>query len=278
MSWRVCRCRPGHLEVWLRARPGVEGVCRDGSATHAEAIRRALPEAVQVAGRWHIWHDSAEVVRTEIAVHGMCWAKTGLPLVQGKQAATTHERWQQIHDLRERGVGPLECARRLNLALNTVKRYDRVPESLVRALMYRPALVDPYREHLRGRRERNLALPVTHLLREIKELDYTGSANLLVRYITQGCVEADRPALSLRCLAHYLLTRPGRLKDHRRGRVEAARAAADAALPCRIAMAVPKASTEIQDDQASDVRPRELPATSTPDPARLTITLCHHRK
>lgn len=33
-------------EAWLRARPGVEVVCRDGSATYAEAIRNALPGAV----------------------------------------------------------------------------------------------------------------------------------------------------------------------------------------------------------------------------------------
>ena len=33
--------------------------------------------------------------------------------------------WQQVHDLRARNVGLLDCARRPSLSLNTVKRYDR---------------------------------------------------------------------------------------------------------------------------------------------------------
>ncbi|BCJ64824.1 hypothetical protein GCM10009779_66090 [Polymorphospora rubra] len=42
------------LEAWVRKHPGVEVVCRDGSATCAETIRRALPDAVQVADRWQL--------------------------------------------------------------------------------------------------------------------------------------------------------------------------------------------------------------------------------
>lgn len=39
------------LEAWLRRHPGIEAVCRDGSATYAEAVRRALPDAVQISDR-----------------------------------------------------------------------------------------------------------------------------------------------------------------------------------------------------------------------------------
>jgi transposase len=45
---------------WLRAHPVVEIICRDGSATYAQAVRDALPDAVQVADRWHLWHGLAK--------------------------------------------------------------------------------------------------------------------------------------------------------------------------------------------------------------------------
>jgi transposase len=210
--------RADTLEAWLRDHPGVEIVCRDSSGAYAEAIRRALPAAVQVADRWHLWHNLAEAVRKEVAAHSACWAKAGPPPQAGKRAATTRERWRQVHDLLDVGVGLLECARRLNLGLNTVKRYARIrePERLVRAPQYRPTLVDPYRDHLRRRREQDPAVGATQLLAEIRELGYTASLNLLYRYITQGRVEADRPAVSPRQLARLLLTTPDQLKDHQR--------------------------------------------------------------
>jgi transposase len=199
-------------ERWLLGHPGVEVVCRDGSGAYGEAVRQALPGAVQVSDRWHLWHGLGEAVRKEVAAHCACWAK-GTPLQEGQRAATTAERWQQVHDLRARNVGLLECARRLNLSLNTVKRYDRAsaPERLRRVPKYRPTLVDPHREYLRKRRAEEPGVPVRQLLREIRERGYQGSSNLLVRYINQGRLEGDRPHLSPRRATRILLTRPDRL-------------------------------------------------------------------
>lgn len=106
---------------------------------------------------------------------------------------TTRECRQQVHNLLDQGVGLLERARRLDVALNTLKQYARMkkPTSDRRAPSYKPTLVDPYRDHLRRRRNEDPAVPVTHLLHEIKKLGYTGSANLLARYLTQGRAEGD---------------------------------------------------------------------------------------
>ena len=116
------------LEAWLRSHPGVEIVCRDGSGAYGEAARRALPGAVQVGDRWHLWHLLAEAVMKEAAAHSSCWAAAGPPLKEGGQAQTTAERWRQVHDLTDKGTGLLECSRRLGLPLNTVKRYARAAE------------------------------------------------------------------------------------------------------------------------------------------------------
>ena len=62
----------------------------------------------------------------------------------------------------------------------------------------------PYRDHLRKRRTEDPAVPV-------RQLGYQGSSNLLVRYVTQGRAEADRPHLSPCRAAQSPLTRPAAL-------------------------------------------------------------------
>ncbi|MFC9079638.1 ISL3 family transposase [Streptomyces sp. NPDC057062] len=191
------------LEAWLREHPGIEIVCRDGSATYAEAIRRALADAVQVGDRRHLWKNLCEAALSEIKAHSTCWATVlDAPLYDGPRAQTTLERWHQIHGLLDQGVGLLECARRLQLALNTIKRYARAdrPERMLRVPKYRASLVDPYREHLRTRRAEDPSVPVKHLFEEIKALGFT------------GCLNADRSHISPRRFARILLTRPDNLK------------------------------------------------------------------
>ncbi|WP_405525494.1 ISL3 family transposase [Streptomyces canus] len=154
------------VATWLRKHAGFEVVCRDGAGSFAQAITDAAPHVVQVADRWHLWHLLGEAAHREVLAHSACWTPLGPPIREGRRAQTTRERWQQVHDLRDQGVGLLECARRLNLALNTVKRCARhtEPDRLIRTPQYRPTLVDPYREYLRKRRATEPAVPVTHLL------------------------------------------------------------------------------------------------------------------
>jgi hypothetical protein len=147
------RC-PDVPEAWLRSHPGVEVVCRDGSGAYGEAVRRALPGAVQVGDRWHLWHLLAKAVLEEAAAHSSCWAAAGPPVKEGRQAQTTAGRWRQVHDLTGKGTGLLECSCRLGLSPNTVRRYARASEP---GRMVRAPRVDPYQDHLRPRRAQDPA-------------------------------------------------------------------------------------------------------------------------
>ncbi|MDN2501176.1 ISL3 family transposase [Nocardia nova] len=195
------------LEKWLRGHPDVEVVVRDGSATYAEAIRRARPAALQVSDRWHLWHGLARSVREVVAAHGRCWAPAGPKRQTLTRETTTLERWHAVHDLLNQGVGLLDCARRLGLALNTVKRYARAPEpdQLRRPPYYRACLVDPYRDHLRRRRIEQPGVPVLHLFHEITALGYTGSGEPAAQ-IPQPGPRRERP--------HHSLPTAADLMDH----------------------------------------------------------------
>lgn len=50
---------PATVEAWLRDHPGVECVARDRNGGYGSAVARALPEAVQVADRWHLLENAS---------------------------------------------------------------------------------------------------------------------------------------------------------------------------------------------------------------------------
>jgi transposase len=209
------------LAAWLREHPDVEVVCRDGSAAYAEAIRDGAPQAAQVSDRWHLWHNLAKAVEKTVVRHSGCW-HTSAPSRGRPSDDRTRARHAAVHALLDQGVGLTECARRLGWALNTVKRYARAggAEDLQRPPRYRETLVDPFRDHLRRRLADQPQVPVTRLLAEIREQGYTGSANLLVRYLNQGRADAARTPPSPRRLVSWLMTPPDNLPAHHRSHLD----------------------------------------------------------
>ena len=148
------------LEAWLKAHPGAEVICRDRAGAYAEGASAGAPCAVQVADRWHLWHNLGEYVEKAVVAHRGCLtdapdepsaggegappgqlpdadpaaappAPDGLRDVCGRERALvsrTLERHAAVHELLQAGRSQREAAEILGLSRNTVNRFAREPE------------------------------------------------------------------------------------------------------------------------------------------------------
>jgi transposase len=130
--------------AWLREHPGTRVVCRDRAGAYAEGARSGAPGAIQVADRWHLWHNLAEHVEKTVAAHHGCLHQHNdippeVPIEGGSAAdlteaaeaaqlqrtessalvARTKARYQTIQALKADGRGIKTIMRELGLAKET---------------------------------------------------------------------------------------------------------------------------------------------------------------
>ncbi|MEE1751997.1 transposase [Streptomyces sp. SP18CS02] len=81
------------LAAWPVKQPGIEVVCRDRAPFCAEGATAGAPQAVQVADRWHLWHNLREAAERSVSQHRRCLRvpafSSAVSPGTGRAAATT---------------------------------------------------------------------------------------------------------------------------------------------------------------------------------------------
>ena len=233
--------------AWLTARPGAELICRDRAGCYADGGARGAPDAVQVADRWHLWHNLGGAVERAVARHrqhlpaavtaqatvpaGTAPEAARLPAAPrtGRIADRTRTRHADVHALLDTGRTLGEIATELGLSRTTVRRFARAagPEELLVSdgTGRRASILDEHAPYLRERWNSgctNAAL----LWQEIRARGYTGSRRQVRGYLSRfrGNQTIAPPAPippKPRTVTGWIMTRPDRLTDSDQACLEA---------------------------------------------------------
>jgi hypothetical protein len=229
------------LAAWLRQHPGVAVVCRDRAGAYAEGAATGAPEAVQVADRWHLWHNLAEHAEKTVARHRGCWAQQAeahppaepdappdlgqlaeqAALARRESSALvirTRERYAAVAALRGQGLGIKAIMGELGLAKDTVRRFARatsVEDLLATARDGRASVLDEFKPYLHHR----FNLGHTNgsaLFTEIQAQGYRGSLGTVLGYLRPfralgAAPPAVPPPPTVRAVTSAMLRHPDRI-------------------------------------------------------------------
>jgi transposase len=196
---------------WLGEHPGVEVLSRDRGGEYAEAARRAAPQAVQVADRFHLLKNLGDVVSRALRQHEEVLDLVPTPahhlqrltnLRLDREASKertrekTRELFDSIHALSKSGMKNAQVARELRIHRHTVEKYltfKSPPQR--RHFTKKVSAIAPYEDYILGRWEQGCR-NATQIWREISEQGYPGAYNNVVR-ITRYLKEQERLAKPL---------------------------------------------------------------------------------
>ena len=237
------------LQAWLEAHPGAEVICRDRASAYAEGAAAGAPLAIQVADRWHLWHNLGEYAEKTVARHRGCLkdqpaagdagdedapaAPDGSLDVCGRErqlAVRARERYAEIRERLDAGQPEAAIRRATGLDRRTVQRYARAAsaDELLAEATNRESKLDEFKPYICQRWNQGLT-DAAQIHAELQQRGWTGSPQTVRRYVhllrKAGPAVTPAPAVpKTRQITRWLLSRPGSLDADDQARLAAVRA------------------------------------------------------
>ncbi|MEA2514507.1 MAG: hypothetical protein QOJ59_3994 [Thermomicrobiales bacterium] len=212
----------GSLAEWLKAHPGVEVITRDRAGAYAEGARDGAPDAVQVADRWHLVDNLADVLEDFFRSKGTCLKAASAALIaqatsnevggilkdemyQGKRRQPQPERWrdrmdaaaeagvarrreryEQARALHVNGACVADIARQIGASRMTVYKYLREgpPQRKRHSIRGKQRVLAPWEPYLLTRWAEGCHT-ATVLWREIQGQGYGHSVSNVQRFVAE---------------------------------------------------------------------------------------------
>jgi len=207
------------VEAWLKEHPGAAVICRDRAGAYAEGARAGAPGAIQVADRWHLWHNLAEYAEKTAGRHRGCLLAAGHGTEAGddregegeapsresrpepedqvppdgfldacgrerRLVTRTRERYADIRARLDGSQSLSAISRATGLDRKTVQRFARagsIDELLVRAVT-REAKIDQFKPYLCQRWNEGVR-DASVLHAELRQRGWAGSVQTVRRYV-----------------------------------------------------------------------------------------------
>ncbi|MFG3530114.1 ISL3 family transposase [Streptomyces sp. NPDC047917] len=226
------------LAKWLSKRPGIEVICRNRAPFFAEGASVGAPQAIQVADRWHLWHNLSKAAERTVARHRQClcvlapepvedgcdepapsMVDPASPWKIDRIANRIRARHARVHAMLEAGHSRRSIGRQLHMTHRTVKSLADAarPEDLFAGQYQfnRASALDEYKPYL-DKRWNEGCTNAWQLWEEIVPLGHKGSYGIVSAYIRKKRtsprpVPAQPPAP--RQVARWILSRPETLTE-----------------------------------------------------------------
>ncbi len=190
------------VRAWLSDHPGIDIVARDRAGAYAEGVRSGVPDAVQVADRWHLLRNLGDTLTRVLDRHHgdlRMAADTAVERVQDTQPApdvssapaaepqtpdqhaVRRDRFNEAMALHGQGWSARRIARAVGVNRQTMQGWLRSGQLPTWRQQPRGSTVDRHAEHL-DRRWSEGCRNAAQLWREIKEQGFHGQLRTVQRW------------------------------------------------------------------------------------------------